>query len=1005
MSLLKTVTDDAMVDAGALAQAYEDVQYLSRLRYRSPPPMLNIGLNITGPLAAIEDFTVQEWTNYNEHQLLNIQPTFSCSPQSTVLSTRETADGQTLHESVAANVLRVFQDERGQPYTMSCHEYTFHVEAPSDLETAWPLELAYPATERLNQVMAEMMPLGLLTDTDTTFPVHATSAVPPMLPITERIRNNKVRLILEKMGRLTRIFIKVSDRVTFVRTEAISVQPVRATPDMTLLTAVLPPVRPSVSERLDSAMALAPEPTETANEATYHSSFAADFGHRSASENLFGSDTDSMPDLESVSDSEVSVDTGICPYCFHESHIFFSDCPYKTIPPGFYGSTRREEELDEGPENKTATVRAVLDKAVGPSVSETLSRMTEGMNMTPSGEMTPLTAEMLKCYTKELDGNQEGDSVLADELRDILGELSSEAPDRKDGTASHVTRPGTPFPFTGVVANSLAEHVDAISQAAQLEPPAFYHRGRVVTRETWSSSPPSPSSGTDSSAEDVSASAAPEWSPDFYDWSVNPKYDEEWLIETFGDYRTGSLIVHGSSIHLNADQLGVMKLLPNYSLPTSRALATPPPIPVPIITIENSPVVIDAPPAYYPSEHFRNRLDFLSRMPRFALQPGQSEDVQLSLYYWAYDKALAQLDARRYEDEAGSEPIEMALQILHGPLRSYIDYEAMAAEGIASLQHLAPLTPPHSPPYSPLNLPMTPSSLISDDTSDPTQSSSSLDHSLPSTGSEITTPPDTTGPSLDQVIVADIPALRGGEQPIVLEDFLDRGIDIHLREPRTLKRKHPHDEDNSQEGRRLRIFSTLLNCSFRIYRANAWNKKAGTLGGGDFRLFAGVRLGGIEGVRRMEDTASNLYGINEQSFPTKYNPHPLFHAFEAAKMHAVWMILQREGRTRMADNLHELLSIRLCDEFTSAQSITLKSLDNRYPEHECNYWELLRDPSESTSPYTYVSDDDSDSDSDMDDSSDYSSASEGSKKLYVTVPTGWSRLRFSNTLAQTARSA
>ncbi|KAF8146216.1 hypothetical protein K438DRAFT_2028376 [Mycena galopus ATCC 62051] len=425
-----------------------------------------------------------------------------------------------------------------------------------------------------------------------------------------------------------------------------------------------------------------------------------------------------------------------------------------------------------------------------------------------------------------------------------------------------------------------------------------------------------------------------------------------------------------------------MKPLPNYSLPTSRALATPPPIPVPIITIENSPVVIDAPPAYYPSEHFSGGHDPLERLPRFALQPGQSEDVQLSLYYWAYDKALAQLDTRRYEDEAGSEPIEMALRILHGPLRSYVDYEAMAAEGIASLQYFVPLTPPHSP----LNLPMTPSSPISDDTPDPTQSPSSLGHSLPSTDSEITTPPDAIGSPLDQAIVADISVHRGGEQPIVLEDSLDRGIDIHLREPRILKRKHPHDEDNSQEGRRLRIFT-------------------GTLGGGDFRLFAGVRLGGIEGVRRMEDTASNLYGITEQSFPTTYDPHPLFHAFEAAKMHAVWKTLQREGRTRMANNLHELLSIRLRDEFTSAQSITPKNLDDRYPEHGSNYWELLRDRSESTSPYTYVSDDDSDSDSDVDDSSDYSSASDGSEELYVTVPTGWSRLRFSDTLAQTARSA
>ncbi|KAF8175742.1 hypothetical protein K438DRAFT_1979627 [Mycena galopus ATCC 62051] len=1006
MSLLKPVTDDAMVGAEALAQAYEDVQYLSRLRYRAPPPMSIAVLDTSGPLAAIEDFTVQEWTNFSEHQPLNIQPTFSCSPQSTLLKTHEIADGQIMHESVAANVLRIFQDKRGQPYTMSCHEYTFHVEAPSDSETAWPLELVYPATERLNQAMVEMMPLGLLTDTDTTFPVHATSAIPPMLPMTERICNNKVSLALEKTGKLIYNFIKVIDNVTLVRTEAISVQPLRAASDMTLLTATLHPVRPDVSERLDSTMVLASTLIEPTDGVQYSSPFSADIGHRPTSEELFGSDTDSMPELEDASDSDALVDTGICPYCFHESHILFSDCPYKTIRPGFVGPIRREEELEERSEIVSATVRATLDQAVGSSVSEMLSKMAEGMYMSSSGEMTPLTEEMLKSYTKELDGNPREDSVLADELRDILAELPSEA-DRKDSTASHVTRPGTPFPFTGVVANSLAEHVDAISQAAQLDPPAFYRRGQIVTRETWSSSPPTDSANDTSSEEnhegsDARVSTTAAWTPEFFDWSVQPKYDEEWLIETIFDNRTGAPIVYGSSIPLNADQLGIMKPLPNYSLPTTSAHAIPPPIPVPTIVIEASPTEFDAPPEYSPQpDRFRDQFDPLGRMPRFALRPDQPEDVQLSLYYWAYEKALAQLDACRYEDETGSEPIEMALRILHGPLRSYVDYEAMAAEGIQTLQQLAPLTPPHSP----LNLPMSPSSPISDDTPDSTQSSSSLDYSLPSTGSEITTPSDVVGTSLAEAEVADANTHDTGDLRSVLADHLDHDIEFYLREPRTLKRKHPHDEDESQEGRRLRIFSTLPDHFFRPYHNDTRNIKAGAMGHGDFRLFAGVRLGGIEGARRIEDPISHLYGITEQSFPTKYVQHPLFFEFEVAKMYTLWHILQRQGRTRLADNIHELLSIRLRDEFTVAQTITPKSLDDRYPELHSNYWELLRDPSESTSPYTYVSDDDSDSDSDLDDSSDYESASDGSEKLYVTVPNGWSRLRFSNTLAQTARSA
>ncbi|KAF8214113.1 hypothetical protein K438DRAFT_2149167 [Mycena galopus ATCC 62051] len=715
---------------------------------------------------------------------------------------------------------------------MSCHEYTFHVEAPNDPDQAWQLELAYPNTNRLNTVMADMMPLGLLTD--TTFPVHATAREPPMLPLMERVCDNKV-----------------NDVVTFIQTTPVSVQPHRI-PNMTLLTTVLPPVKPDVSE-LDSAVASVLMFTESTDEGFPHSEArtSAELSHRSADGELSESDTDSMPELESASDSDASADLGIC----------------------FQGSKQRDEGVHEESENIAVTTSVTLEHAVGSSVSELLTKMADGMYMSPpTGDITPTTEELLKSYTVELDEDKGEDSALTNELRDILGELPSKSRIQEHrSTASDRVRPGTPFPYTDVAASSLTDHLDTISQAAQLDPPAFYRRGKIVTRKTWSSSPPTDSANDTSSEENydgsnVQVSTTAAWTPEFFDWSVKPKYDEEWLIESISDNRTGAPVIHGSSIPLNANQLGIMKPLPNYSLPTAGAHVIPPPIPVPTIVIEASPTEFDAPPEYSPQpDRFRDQFDPLGRMPRFALQPDQPEDVQLSLYYWAYEKALAQLDARRYKDEMGSKPIEMALRILHGPLRSYVDYEVMASEGIQTLQQLAPLTPPHSP----LNLPMSPSSPISDDTPDSTQSPSSLDHSLPSTGSEITTPPDVVGTRLAEAEVAGANAHDEGDPRAVLADHLDQDIKFYLREPRTLKRKHPHDEDKSQEGCRLRIFT-------------------GAMGHGDFRLFAGVRLGGIEGVRRIEDPISNLYGITEQSFPTKYAQHPLFYEFEAAKnVHAL----------------------------------------------------------------------------------------------------------------------
>ncbi|KAF8134808.1 hypothetical protein K438DRAFT_1997552, partial [Mycena galopus ATCC 62051] len=738
MSLSRFFVNNATGGTGDTTSTFEDIQYLSRLRFRSPPSMPIATLNSTGPLAAIEDFTVKEWIKYIEHQPLTVQPTLSCAPQSALVKTQELADGQTMHESVATNVLRVFQDAAGKPYTMSCHEYTFHVEAPNDPNQAWQLELAYPNTDRLNAIMADMMPLGLLTETDTTFPVHATTREPPMLPLMERACDNKVH-----------------DVVTFVQTTPVSVQPHRI-PNMTLLTTVLPPVKPDVSERLDSAVASALMFTESTDEGFPHSEAgtSAEFSHRSADGELSESDNDSMPELESASDSDASADLGIC----------------------FQGSKQRDEGVHEKSENIAVTTSVTLEHAVGSSVLELLTKMADGMYMSPpTGDITPTTEEMLKSYTAELDEDKGEDSALTNELRDILGELPSKSRIQEHrSTASDRVRPGTPFPYTDVAASSLTDHLDTISQAAQLDPPIFYHRGKIVTRETWSSSPPTDSANDTSSKENydgsnVRVSTTAAWTPEFFDW-------------------TGAPVVHGSSIPLNANQLGIMKPLPTirYLLLVLMRSLLPFRCRLSQIVSGISPILLDV---------------CLVRSPT---RP--TEDVQLSLYYWAYEKALAQLDARRYEDETGSEPIEMALCILHGPLRSYVDYEAMASEGIQTLQQLAPLTPPHSP----LNLPMSPSSPISDDTPDSTQSPSSLDHSLPSTGSEITTPPDVVGTRLAEAEVAGANAHDEGDPRAVLADHLDQDIEFYLREPRTLKRKHPHDEDESQEGRRLRIFTGAM---------------------------------------------------------------------------------------------------------------------------------------------------------------------------------------------------
>ncbi|KAJ7741486.1 hypothetical protein B0H14DRAFT_3167787 [Mycena olivaceomarginata] len=79
-------------------------------------------------------------------------------------------------------------------------------------------------------------------------------------------------------------------------------------------------------------------------------------------------------------------------------------------------------------------------------------------------------------------------------------------------------------------------------------------------------------------------------------------------------------------------------------------------------------------------------------------------------------------------------------------------------------------------------------------------------------------------------------------------------------------------------------------------------------------------------------------------FPSRYLHHPLLFDLEVAKMQTIWSILQRNRHVHLADKLHELLSIRLRNEYVVSHVLNAGYLDFNYPEGEVNYWDLLEDP-------------------------------------------------------------
>ncbi|KAJ7356957.1 hypothetical protein DFH08DRAFT_850592 [Mycena albidolilacea] len=232
-------------------------------------------------------------------------------------------------------------------------------------------------------------------------------------------------------------------------------------------------------------------------------------------------------------------------------------------------------------------------------------------------------------------------------------------------------------------------------------------------------------------------------------------------------------------------------------------------------------------------------------------------ELHTALYYWAYDGALRQIDARRYEDEKGSEPAELALRVVHGSLQRFIDYGAMATDEIRRPRVFAarpptpfqPLTPLLTPVKNFFTIPDSPlesSALFTPDVSDssgpnPAQSPTSLDFRLP-------LPPNVE------------PLLR--EEETLESDLLDQEACADLPamgQYSGSKRKAPDD----QKGRRQRTFSKFAGEFLRKSTVSrATFKATGILDADVIRKFAGVRLATIETARRMEEIVWKLYGIN-----------------------------------------------------------------------------------------------------------------------------------------------
>ncbi|KAJ7087897.1 hypothetical protein C8R44DRAFT_752148 [Mycena epipterygia] len=262
-------------------------------------------------------------------------------------------------------------------------------------------------------------------------------------------------------------------------------------------------------------------------------------------------------------------------------------------------------------------------------------------------------------------------------------------------------------------------------------------------------------------------------------------------------------------------------------------------------------------------------------------------------------------------NEVIGRPLRDALAVLYGPLREFLDFPSMAAQGVRDLQLLSTIpldTPTHS--------------VYPEDGAAPdlTQSATSLDYSLP------TPPPEPVADEYREVDGIDSPSSELGR-----------------------KRKMPDGERRGEfQG------GTRRNFAFQA---------TGLADPEIIKQFAGARLAVLEGLSWIERIIWHRYDVPEHHFPSEYVQHPLLFDFEAAKVHVVWGVLQQRNRHVLAGYLQDFLAIRLRDQYAVSQLLNAGCLHAAYPSNSTRYWDLI--PAEDFVGSEYDSSfDPSDSDSD-----------------------------------------
>ncbi|KAJ7026800.1 hypothetical protein C8F04DRAFT_1267708 [Mycena alexandri] len=848
-------------------------QYLSRDALNAPPAAA-VALTTNDPAEIMTDAVARLWRKVTTGEPLVVSPSYAASPMMEYYGVVNFKDGTPAHLfSRLGNRTLMHDPANNKIHQSSGHELVYHFPAPVDPSELWKFEVPYPLDKNVHDTFFVLSD-GFLAPDDVGFPMHATPVSPPMLPLEERLKG---RSIAEYFTNVT-AGSPSTDSETPTDNAASPVREGRVTVDLRevsrqVLAGFRAPIRvdSDVVKKLDEEIDR--ERVRKLGEEI----------HARAQRALSTGSDGSIPALVSDYGSSTgsSGPTGVCELCGEGPHASAIDCTAR--PPGLdpvivdAAEQAADEELD-----KQAEIQRTFDAAVAPILNELFQisgrqPVTVQQIFDVAREAQKTTQDLAVAFEKRR-AEEEGKivEIFEGEMARVLSTLPEDVRRRLSQNAVSSSSGTSAVDVTAITA-----HADRIET-----PVLDYQRGRVVTRDLFSSS--SPSSTHDSSSLDISYSTnLHQPSAPYNDWS--PRISEWALLSGVPSDEHDSLY----------DDLPALR-----SFPSDLDL---------LASVAGNASRITHPDFFIEHE----------------VPSADADAIHHQLHQWAHDCRASKDQFLSNIEETAAGPLKDALATLHGPLSHYLDYAYMAVHDHGTLHYLPPLSPPAN--HTSLSTP------------DPTQIPTSLDWSLPdSSDASQSSPAELTEANLARL------QQQAGKQPegpsrhpkVVQKsqrshlskfrgDAMRRAVLKHqaysatgFTEPQTIR---------AVAGCRIALMEALYHLEILL-----WNHSA-------MQLEVRNRFRHIEATCSPTSTSYRPPSAEQPSFPKTYLHHPFLSDYDAARAQTVWHALLRIGRDEVAALLHQMLVLRFREDYALARLFNAGFLEEQYPETDYRAWDLLRD--------------------------------------------------------------